>query len=211
MDPRNEFFKGALTALARGETLSDLRPFRALAARAMGSRARRRPDEADDLAQELLKALLLMRRLRSPAWRRLLACSEPAAKRWLLQRLRWAHWDRSGRDPDLRPLEELSPAEEPVDVGVEQRVRRSIDGRRLAERALEKLTDRERRVMELRAEGKSVEETARLVGTGRSTVYEVQKSIGRKVGDRRRTSRGTRREALRQMVDVIAAKKGKQP
>jgi DNA-binding CsgD family transcriptional regulator len=202
------FFTRALGAMERGESLRDLRPFRALAAKAMGSRARRHPDETEDLAQDLLKGLLLMRRVRSRSWRQLLACDEPTLKRWLLQRLRWAYWDRSGRDPELRPLDELSPAEEPVDVGVEKRVRRGIDGHRLAEQALEKLTERERRVMELRGEGRSVEETARLLGTGRSTVYEVQKSVGEKVDGRRRTSRGTRREALRQMVAAIANKKG---
>lgn len=207
MVTKTEFFKKALASLERGETLRDIRPFRALAATTLGRRGRQRPDEVEDLAQDLLAGLVALRRARSESWRAFLACDEEQARRQLVRRLRWIILDRVGRAPELDPLDELPREQEPVDAGTEKRIRRTIDGGRAAQRALGTLTERERQVLLLRAKGESVEETARIVGTGRSTVYELQKSVARKVdGGGRRTSRGTRREALRQLAVAVTAK-----
>ena len=192
--------------MERGESLRGLRPFRELAAEALGRRGRQRPDEVEDLAQDLLAGLVALRRARSDSWRAFLACDEEQARRRLARRLRWIIQDRAGRAPKFDPLDELPRGQEPVDAGIEKRIRRTIDGGRAAQLALPKLTERERQVLVLRAKGESVEETARIVGTGRSTIYEVQKSVARKVdGGQRRTSRGTRRETLRQVVAAVTA------
>ena len=207
MASKNEYFKDALAALERGESLRDIKPFRELAAKAVGARAKRCPEEVEDRAQELLTGLLKARGLRGETWRALLALDEKTLRAWLYRRLRWLILDRAGRALELRSLDDLPTGLEPLDEGAEQRIRRTIDGGRAAQRALAKLTARERLVLELRAKGTSVEETARIVGTGRSSVYEAQKSVGRKVGGRRTTSGGTRREALRQLAVAVTAKK----
>lgn len=193
--------------MERGESLRDIRPFRSLAAAALGRRGQRRPDEVEDLAQDLLAGLVALRRARSESWRAFLACDEEQARSRLVRRLRWIILDRVGRAPEFDPLEGLPREQEPADAGIEQRIRRTIDGGRAAQRALAKLTPRERLVLELRAKGESVEETAHIIGTGRSTIYELQRSVAKKVDGGRWQTRGTRREALRQLVAAVTGKK----
>lgn len=206
-----DFFRRALAAVGRGETLRDIGPFRALAASATRRWAPRRASEVEDLAQDLLEDLVTLRRKGRDTWRALSACGEVQLRARLARRLKWMLWDRAGRDPDVEPLDWLSPAEEPSDAGEERRIRRGIDGGRMARQALARLTEREAQVVALRAEGMSAEEIAKALGVGRTTVYEDQKSVARKLeGHRPRSSRGTRREAVRQLAAAVATRrKGK--
>lgn len=212
MASKSEFFKKALAAMERGEPLRDIRKFRELAAAALGRRGRRRPDVVEDVAQDLLAGLVAMRRARSESWRTFLACDEEQARRRLARRLRWIILDRAERAPECDPLDELPREKEPADAESEQRIRRTIDGGRMAREAVGKLTPREKQVLALRGEGMSAEEVAEALGVGRSTVYDDQASIARKLdGDRRRrprSSRGTRREAVRQLAAAVTRKKG---